>query len=160
MALYDVAALAGRIAAAWIVAEYAWGALPGWWGAGAGPSPLGWAVVGCAAAFAAGAAPRVSGAVLAAVAVSALGPPVAAAGAGGAAGPWWVAAAALCVLGAVRPGRLALGVRPRRRGRAGRGPEGARTGATGARRSGRRPDEAPPLPYPGGRAAFGRPSRT
>nr|WP_218903304.1 histidine kinase [Streptomonospora nanhaiensis] len=158
--MYDGAALAGRIAAGWIVAEHAWGALPGWWGADAGPSPLGWAVAACAAAFAAGVAPRVSGAVLAAVAVSALGPPVAAAQAGGADGPWWVAAAALCVLGAVRPGRLALGRHLRRRGPAARGFGPARRAETGGQRSGRRPDEAPPLPYPGGRAAFRRPSRT
>ncbi|QBI55281.1 hypothetical protein [Streptomonospora litoralis] len=161
-AVLDLAALSGRLAAAWITAGWALDALAG----GTRSDLLAGTVLAGAAAFAAGLAAPLSGTALAAAAaLAALGPvPLGAAPAPGPVpasdAPWWIALSAVCLLGALAPGRLcadALILHRRRVGRVGaRDPEGARNRQM---RIGRRPEEAPPLPYPGGRAALGRPSR-
>ncbi|MUL42992.1 histidine kinase [Streptomonospora sp. PA3] len=158
--MLDVAALGARISAGWITASGALEALSG----GPRADAAAGAVLLCAAAFAVGLAARLSGAVLAAAilatATLAAVPAPAAVLPAGTAAPWWIALAALCLLGAVLPGRLsadALLARRRRRrrhrmrGSASAGGERARTA--------RRPEEAPPLPYPGVGAALKRPSR-
>ncbi|GAA1783070.1 hypothetical protein [Streptomonospora arabica] len=172
-ALLGAAALRGRIAAAWIAAAWAWEALAG----GPRTDLAAGAVLACAAAFAAGLAARPAGLVLAAAAPLAqlrmaqppAGPGIPhAAGPEGAsaallpsatAAPWWIALAAVCLLGALTPGRISLdALLTRRRGRR----RTLRSGANAVfedERIGRRPEEAPPLPYPGGRVESTRPSR-
>ncbi|MDT0303636.1 histidine kinase [Streptomonospora wellingtoniae] len=124
------------------------------------------AVLACAAAFAVGLAARPAGLVLAAAApLAALrvpGPPagpgvLGAAGPEGASAPWWIVLAAVCLLGALTPGRISLdALLARRRQRRLRGGAGA---DPDDERIGRRPEEAPPLPYPGARVESPRPSR-
>ncbi|WP_461003956.1 hypothetical protein, partial [Streptomonospora sediminis] len=173
-AVLDAAALGGRIAAGWIVSAPAWAALDG----GPDTALLAGAVLACGAAFAAGLATRVSGVLLLAAAVpldalvpglpelpglpavGAAGVPAAQASASGGAAPWWVALAAVCLLGELLPGRLSADallakLRTRARGRR----IGALRDRTGRQGTRRRPEEAPPLPYPGGKAALTRPSR-
>ncbi|WP_157036336.1 hypothetical protein [Streptomonospora alba] len=166
-AVLDAAALGGRLAAGWIAASWAWEAL----GNGTRADLAAGAVLVCAAAFAAGLASRPAGAALAAAVLLSVSAPGALAAVGleaeptaltaaGASTPWRVALGAVCLLGALLPGRLSVdALLVRRRGRrrsARRGEHGAGADRT---RIGRRPEEAPPLPYPGGRDRFTRPSR-
>ncbi|MFW5417037.1 histidine kinase [Nocardiopsis sp. CNT-189] len=166
--LYDAAVLAVRAGAAWVFAGHAAGR-PLSWPSSPGAA-LAWLELAGAALLAAGVAVPVCGAVLAALAGAAV-PAAAGAWPEGAAlaslpagAPPALPAllAAACLLAAVAPGRLCADRvlrRPAAAGTAGardatKIPFGDRDGTL------RRPEEAPPLPYPEGRAAVRRPSRT
>ncbi|MFC3999148.1 histidine kinase [Nocardiopsis sediminis] len=165
--LYDLAALAVRLGVGWLFTEHAWRILRG--GAPAPPAagpvtPEVWACAEAAgaAAFALGFFGPAAGALLAFMALGGAGPAAADAPAaltGGSPALLAVVVAA-CLAAAVRPGRLALDrVVPHRRPAA-RGERARIRVPERADTSPRRPEEAPPLPYPEGRAAFERPSHT
>ncbi|MFC4561182.1 histidine kinase [Nocardiopsis mangrovi] len=161
--LYDAAALAVRLGVGWLFTEHAWRTLRG--GAPGPPAAdvlppdtVACAEAAAAAAFALGFLGPAAGALLAVLALGG-GPAAAEALTGGSTAALAVVAAA-CLAAALRPGRLALDRMVwRRRAAARRGRARGRV-AERPDTSPRRPEEAPPLPYPEGRAAFGRPSRT
>ncbi|MBB5435404.1 histidine kinase [Nocardiopsis composta] len=166
--LYDAAVLAVRAGAAWVFAGHAVGR-PLSWPTSPG-AVLAWLELAGAALLAAGVAAPVCGAVLAGLAAAAV--PAAAgawpAGAELAALPSGASPASLallgaaCLLAAVAPGRLCTDRALRRSAAAGTAGGSRATKIRGGDREGsaRRPEEAPPLPYPEGRAAVRRPSRT
>ncbi|MDA2808299.1 histidine kinase [Nocardiopsis suaedae] len=171
--LRDAAVLAMRLGAAWVVAEHAVRRLtegpPGGTGAALAQVEL-----ACAAMLAVGLGLPVSGGLTALLAAAGAGavwtgrtglPGVPA---DAEAAPLALLAAA-CLLAAVAPGRYALDRLARRGARRVRRTRGAPPGRAHARAGGtgtsfpsraRRPEEAPPLPYPERRAATTRPSRT
>ncbi|WP_017558531.1 hypothetical protein [Nocardiopsis baichengensis] len=163
--LRDAGVLAVRAGAAWVLAEQAVRRLslgpPG----GAGEA-LAYVELACAAMLAAGMALPVSGGLPAALSAAGAGavwagrtdlPGVPA----DATAAQLALLAAACLLPVLVPGRYGLD----RLARRGAGRVRRVRGAPAARGIGRpgcarRPEEAPPLPYPEGRAAASRPSRT
>ncbi|WP_017627240.1 hypothetical protein [Nocardiopsis chromatogenes] len=165
--LRDAAVLAMRLGAAWVVAEHAVRGLTDGPPGGAGAA-LAQVELACAAMLAAGLGLPVSGGLTALLAAAGAG--AVWAGRTGLPGvPDDLGAAQLallaaaCLLAAVAPGRYALDRLARRGARRMRGAPSerahARPGGTFPNRA-RRPEEAPPLPYPERRAATTRPSRT
>ncbi|WP_017594336.1 hypothetical protein [Nocardiopsis potens] len=166
--LYDAAVLAVRAGAAWVFAGHAVGR-PLSWPVSPGAA-LAWIELAGAVLLAAGVAVPVCGAVLAALAAAAVpaaagawpdGAAAAALPAGASPAPLALLGAA-CLLAAVAPGRFCADRAARRSAAAGTAGAPHATKIPSGDRDGplRRPEEAPPLPYPEGRAAVRRPSRT
>ncbi|MDA2811957.1 histidine kinase [Nocardiopsis sp. RSe5-2] len=168
--LRDAAVLALRLGAAWVVAEHALRRLAEGPPDGAGEAAA-QVELACAAMLAAGLGLPIAGGLTALLAAAGAGAVWAGRtdlpGVPDDAGAAQLALlSAACLLAAVTPGRYALDRLARRGARRVRGAPSERARARAGGPGGsfpsraRRPEEAPPLPYPEGRAATTRPSRT